>query len=271
MPISSDADVTSSSPRASWWVFVLIGVAGGFLSGLFGIGGGVIMVPALTIFAGLSQRQAAGTSLAAILPAAAVASVSYIVNGNIDWFAALILAIGMVAGAQIGTYLMSRIPQTALVFGFAAFQVLLIVSLFLVVPERDSNVQWNLWSSLLLALLGLITGVLAGLIGVGGGIVIVPALMVLFGASDLVAKGTSLVTMIPGSLSGTLGNLKRGNVNLRGSLYVAAAAIVVAPLGAIAAGALDPRIGNILFALLIAVLGVQMIVKHLRQRRGNAE
>lgn len=257
----------NNSPITSWWVFVLIGLAGGFLSGLFGVGGGVVVVPALTMFAGLTQRQAAGTALAAILPAAAVGSVSYIIHGDIDWLAALVLTVGIVFGAQIGTYLLNRIPQPVLVFGFAAFQVFAIISLFVVAPERGVSVSWNVVSVLLLALLGLLTGVLSGLLGIGGGIVVVPALMVFFGASDLVAKGTSLIMMIPGSLSGTLANVKRGNINLRAALYVALGAVVIAPVGALIAGLLDPRIGNVLFAILIAVLATRMVVTQLRRQR----
>ena len=58
------------------------------------------------------------------------------------------------------------------------------------------------------------TGTLAGLLGVGGGIIVVPALMLLFGASDLIAKGTSLLMMIPTAISGTVGNVRRHNVDL---------------------------------------------------------
>lgn len=263
----SSPEPQNNSPITSWWVFVLIGLAGGFLAGLFGVGGGVIMVPALTIFAKFTQRQAAGTSLAAILPAAAVASVSYVINGDVDWLAALVLAVGMVLGTQVGTYLLNRISQGGLVFGFAGFQVLLIISLFLVIPERDDVMQWNVVSILLLSLVGLFTGVLAGLLGVGGGIVVVPVLMVFFGASDLVAKGTSLIMMIPGSLSGTLANVKRGNINLRAALYVALGAVVIAPVGALAANAIDPHLGNVLFAILIAVLATRMVVTQLRRQR----
>ena len=89
---------------------VVVGVAAGLLSGLFGIGGGTVIVPAL-VLVGLTQRQAAATSLAAIVPTSISGVVSYAMGGDVDWVAALLLACGMVIGSQIGSWLLSRLPE----------------------------------------------------------------------------------------------------------------------------------------------------------------
>jgi uncharacterized protein len=126
-----------------WLAFVLIGLAAGFLSGLFGVGGGILIVPALVLAARFDQRLAAGTSLAAIVPTSLVGVVSYAVTGNVDWIVALILAAGAVVGAQIGTQLLATLPKRAVQWGFIVFLVVVIVSLFLVVPSRDAAVALN--------------------------------------------------------------------------------------------------------------------------------
>lgn len=248
-------------------MLALIGLVGGLLAGMFGIGGGIIMVPAFIIFAQLSPKLASGTSLAAIIPTAAVGSISYTVAGHVDWLAAAVLAVGAAAGAQIGTYLMSRISTGLLLSIFVTLQATLMVSLWVVVPQREVLVTWNLGLLALVLVLGTVTGILAGLLGVGGGLIVVPALIALFGESDVVAKGTSLVMMIPGAISGTIANVKRGFVDVRAALIAGVVAAAVTPLGALIAHAIDPRLGNILLSLLILFAAVRMVRDYLRRRR----
>ena len=215
---------------------------------------------------GMPQRLAAGTSVAAILPAAAVGAISYAVQGNVDWTAALCLAVGIVAGAQLGTYLLARLPVSALHWAFMVFLLVVIVTLWFVVPQREDEIGINLLSAGLLVLTGFITGVLSGVLGVGGGVIVVPVLMFFFGANDLVAKGSSLVMMIPGSISGTIGNMRRNNVDMRAALAVGIAASVCVPFSSVLATLLDPFIANVLFSLYLAYLVGQMLYKKLRGR-----
>lgn len=237
------------------------------LSGLFGVGGGTVIVPLLVLALGFDQRLAAGTSLAAIVPIATVGVISYAINGSVAWVAALVLAAGAIVGAQIGTWLLPRLSQAALRWGFVVFLGLVVVSLFVVVPSRDATLDMGVITILGLIGLGLVTGILAGLLGVGGGIVVVPALMFFFGASDLIAKGTSLLMMIPTAVSGTLGNVRRRNVDLGAAVLVGVAACTTTALGAWFATLIDPFVGNILFALFVAAIAVQMIVRALRAQR----
>ncbi len=258
--------MTESEKRPGLVPLIAIGLAAGLLSGLFGIGGGTIIVPALALWLGMPQRLAAGTSVAAILPAAAVGAISYAVQGNVDWTAALCLAVGIVAGAQLGTYLLARLPVSALQWAFMVFLLVVIVTLWFVVPQREDEIGINLLSAALLVLTGFITGVLSGVLGVGGGVIVVPVLMFFFGANDLVAKGSSLVMMIPGSISGTIGNMRRNNVDMRAALAVGIAASVCVPFSSVLATLLDPFIANVLFSLYLAYLVGQMLYKKLRGR-----
>ncbi|WP_194410711.1 sulfite exporter TauE/SafE family protein [Microbacterium cremeum] len=263
--------MTELHPRQRGARFLLtcvgIGLLAGVLSGLFGVGGGTVIVPFLVLFLTFNQRLAAGTSLAAIVPTAAVGVVSYALHDSVAWIPALLLAAGAVVGAQIGTWMLPRVPLTVLRWAFVGFLVAVIVSLFLVIPSRDAELALTWLSGIGLVALGVGTGILSGLIGVGGGIVVVPALMVLFGTSDLVAKGTSLLMMIPTALSGTIGNLRRGNVDLVAAAVVGVAACTTTALGAWVATLVDPFVANLLFAAYLVVIAVQLALRALHSRR----
>ncbi|TFC17404.1 sulfite exporter TauE/SafE family protein [Cryobacterium algoritolerans] len=246
---------------------LLVGLVAGLLSGLFGVGGGVLIVPALVLMLGYGQRLAAGTSLAAIVPTATVGALSYGVTGNVAWIAALILAGGAVIGAQGGTWLLPRVPVRALQFAFVAFLAVVIVVLFLAIPDRGQPFETTVVTGIALAVLGLGTGVLSGLLGVGGGIVVVPALMLLFGASDLVARGTSLMMMIPAAISGTIGNMRWLNVNLIGAGLIGLAACTTTALGVWLARSIDPFVGSVVFAVFLTAVAAQLTVRAIRRPR----
>lgn len=103
-----------------WFMYVIIGVFGGVASGLFGIGGGVVIVPALIYWAGFSQHKATGTSIAVLLPPIGLAAtIEYYRNGNVDLKAATILAATMFVGAWGGAFLANQMkgPHLRLIFG----------------------------------------------------------------------------------------------------------------------------------------------------------
>jgi uncharacterized membrane protein YfcA len=104
----------------SWVTLVVIGLLGGVGAGLFGVGGGIIVVPALIYWAGFSQHRATGTSLAMLLPPIGLAAaIEYWRNGNVDIRAALILAPMMLVGGWVGALLANHMrgPHLRLAFG----------------------------------------------------------------------------------------------------------------------------------------------------------
>jgi len=105
---------------SSWLTFVVIGIVGGIAAGLFGVGGGIVVVPALIYWAGFSQHMATGTSLAVLLPPIGLAAtIEYYRHGNVDVRAAMILAATMFVGAWVGAWVANRMPgpQLRLLFG----------------------------------------------------------------------------------------------------------------------------------------------------------
>ena len=106
-------------------IIVLVGLAAGILSGLVGVGGGLIIVPALIFFLGFSQHSAQGTSLGLLLlPAGILAVIQYYKAGDVDVKAVAILAIGFVAGGYFGSKLALSLPQDTVKKIFAIFMLL---------------------------------------------------------------------------------------------------------------------------------------------------
>ena len=176
---------------------VLVGLVAGFLSGLFGVGGGILIVPALVLLLGFAQRLAHGTSLAAVLPIAIASLTSYALEDKVDWKVGALLAVGAVAGAVIGTHILHRLPHDALAITFAVLLVATAVRLLFDHSDAGGRGDLHPLTIASLIVVGLITGVLAGVLGVGGGIFVVPAMVVGYGIPAAVAKGTSLAMIVP--------------------------------------------------------------------------
>jgi uncharacterized protein len=102
---------------------VVIGVAGGLLSGLLGVGGGIVMVPLLVLWAGYGQRDAHAVSLGAIIPISVAGILTYGVAGRVHWLDAVALAVGAVVGARVGAGLLARIDERTLKIVFGCFLV----------------------------------------------------------------------------------------------------------------------------------------------------
>ena len=111
--------------------FVLIGLLAGVLSGLFGIGGGILIVPALVLLVNYPTKMALGTSLGALLlPVGLLGAYTYWQHGDLNIRGSLLLAVGLFAGAYIGARLAQVIPAATLQRMFAAFIVLMAIRMW---------------------------------------------------------------------------------------------------------------------------------------------
>ena len=120
--VQASGVVTGREPRRRLDAqLVAIGVVGGLLSGLLGIGGGVIMVPLLVLWAGFGQRDAHAISLGAIIPISVAGIVTFGIAGRVHWLDAVALAVGAVAGARIGAALLARADERVLKIVFGCF------------------------------------------------------------------------------------------------------------------------------------------------------
>jgi len=254
------------NPVARITALAAIGLAAGFLSGLFGVGGGILIVPALVLILGFPQKLATGTSLVAIAPISLVGVVSYLVQGNVDWLVGGCIAVGMVAGGALGSWLLHRLHTTVIAWIFIVVILGVAIRMFFEDPARGIPDALEVWEYFALLGFGVVAGVLSGLVGVGGGIIIVPSLIVFFGIGDLVAKGASLVAMIPNAVTTSVQNLRRRNADLAAGLTIGVAGSGTSVLGSLCAAWVDPRTGSILFGIFLLIVSAQLIWRHVRRR-----
>lgn len=256
----SESPTSNSSHSATTFSIALIGVAAGFLSGVFGVGGGILIVPGLVLLAKMDQRMAHGTSLAAVIPISASSFVTYWAHDHIDWRVGACLAIGAITGAVVGTRLLNVLPHRTLGVAFAALLLVTAVRLFLPL-ESGTRDPLTLLSIILLIAIGMVTGILAGLLGIGGGVVLVPAMMMALQMPAAMAKGTSVAVTVPTSLMGTWRNRKNKNVDLRVSIVLGLGGIVAAICGGWISARMSDSLSNVLFASLLLAVATRLVLQ----------
>lgn len=239
---------------------VAVGVAAGFLSGLFGVGGGVLLVPGLVLVLGMGQRLAHGTSLAAIVPIALAGVAGYALAGEVDWAAALFLALGAAGlGAPVGTHLLHVLPTRVLSVVFAVLLVATAVRLLAGEGDATGRGDLTVATALGLVAVGVLAGTLSGLLGVGGGVITIPALVLLLGVPAAVAKGSSLAVIIPTAVEGTRRNVARHNADLRTAAVVGLSGTASSFVASLLSVGLDEELSNRLFAGLLLVVAAKLL------------
>ena len=266
MSDAPDSPTTSPMTMDRLVKAVLVGLVAGFLAGLFGVGGGILMVPALVMVMHLDQRLAHGTSLAAVVPIAVASTLSYAISGEVDWAVAACLVAGALAGAVVGTHLLRFLPERVLGMAFATLLVVTAVRLVLDSSDAVGREPLGAAGVVVLVLSGLIAGILAGLLGVGGGIIMVPVMVVGFDMSAATAKGTSLAVIVPTAMIGTWRNLRNRNADLPVALVAGLAGVVSAFLAGLVSVDMSESLSNALFATLLIVVAIQMSWKLWRER-----
>jgi uncharacterized membrane protein YfcA len=249
--------------------YLVLGLAAGSVGGLLGVGGGIIHVPALVLFFDRPMHLAVSATLL-VNVAVAIGSVwGHRGTGRLDWRIIAQLAPGAVAGAVLGALLGSGLPQTGLRHCFALFA--LIVSIYLFTrrraepagaqrhdPRRNRTLEWGIGGS---------TGLASGLLGVGGGIVAVPAQNLLMGIPfpQAVANASGLIIGVSGvaAITAWRAGLSHGHFGSWDPLHLAAflapGAMIGGHFGARCVGKVSPLFLQKAFALLLAVTSLCMM------------
>ena len=247
----------------------LAGFVAGLAGGLFGVGGGIILVPMLTAYLALSQHQAHGTSLAAIGATAVAGLVVYGLNGNVAWLPAGLLALASVPAARWGARLAARTSRERLTLAFATMLVVVAARILWRAPSGSSEHTLTGVLGIAAALAaGAAVGLLSGFMGVGGGIVAVPALTLVFGMSQQMAQGTSLALILVTAPFGALEHHRLGNVVPRLLPGLMLGALFGAPLASLAAQRLPQATLARGFAVFLLANAIRMIWVSLRRPAG---
>lgn len=238
-----------------------MGLATGLVSGLMGVGGGVLMVPAMVLVLGYTQHKAHGTSLAVMVFLASVSAASYAFHGSVAWWVAVTLVPGGIIGASIGARLASRIRGRHLRRIFAVFILLTGIRMIWGAlgspgPEAGGAGLHGASAAIAGLVTGLASGCLAGLLGVGGGIIMVPVMSLALGMSQQLSQGTSLVAIIPTAISGALTHNRLGNVDTTCAVWMAAGAAVGGVTGSAAANSISSQTLMAAFGIFLVLMSV---------------
>jgi len=254
---------------------ISIGLASGFLGGLLGIGGAFIVIPVMISVLNIEQHKAHATSLAIMIFMAMAASLIYVFSGQTDVRMAIPLFIGSCFGVYAGARIMHRIPSRVLSLLFGLFIVC--ISLKMIYP---GNVMFqgktlNPWLlQLFLIFLGIFTGLLSGILGVGGAIVSVPGLVFLTGVTQQMAQGITLLNMIPTALIGVLTHWRQGYIEISVIPWIAPASVIASIYGAYWANIVSSAFLKSIFSIILLLLGSRIVIlnaKKLRHFKGDVD
>jgi uncharacterized protein len=237
---------------------LLAGILTGAVMGTLGAGGSLLTVPVLVILLGLTPGQASATSLVAVALMAVSGLAVHRASGRCSCRAGFQFAAAGVVTAFVVSRLATGLPDSVLAFAMAAVLVATVVW----VLRRDTHeVEPGRTRPLgLVVAAGAGVGVLTGLLGVGGGFVIVPALMALLGLPASVAVGTSSLVILTNVLAGLAGRLGAGQVLWTTGLVYGAGGVVGAAAGARLAGRLPEAVLRRAFATLATLAAVVLVV-----------
>ena len=269
---------------------IVIGGLTGILSGLLGVGGGFIMIPLLNA-AGLLMREAVGLSLLYVVFTATSATLRHFKIGTVDPMLALILLAGATPMAVVGSHYATVLPNNVLEIAFALLAIGATATYLgrgrgkdgapaksfsrpdaipryrhiLLRRRRVKNEELfftiNIFSGLLL---GGCLGIVAGLLGIGGGWLLVPLLVLVMRIPIRIAVGTSLLAILGPAVAGAATHWQFGNFDLKISIPLILAGIIGAQIGAI----LVARIPSIwlerLLVFLLIVASIYMLGQGLK-------
>lgn len=257
------------------WILLLLGFLIAVFAAITGVGGGVLFVPLLTLAYGLLPAQAVGTSLMIMVFGGFGATIGYAIQKRVYFRTGLLLALATAPGAVIGAYLTAVLPSTVLGVAFGAFLVILAARMILAnraqkkndkkapVVKCEADCFRNKKRLLLGFTFAFFAGILSGLLGIGGGVLLVPILLLVMVVPMHIAVGTSMFLVALTSLSGAFQHFTLGNVDLQFGVLLSVGAFVGALVGAWVSKRLSAKKVQLVFAFSLIAVGIEMMLKYL--------
>jgi uncharacterized membrane protein YfcA len=249
-----------SSPLLNYIISFFIGLLAGVFGGLVGLGGGVIMIPLMVGILKLDQHTAHGTSLFVIVFTGISGAVAYGMHGSVDVIAALLLAAPAVVTARTGAHFAHSLPEWKLKRFFGCF--LVFVSILLLSKSYFPSIhaaEAGFLKIMVLLLTGVCTGFLSGMMGVGGGTIMVPVMVLVAGFLQHTAQGSSLLAMIPTGGVGAYTHWHLGNVRKNLLLGLIPGIFIGSYLGGTLAHVFSDTVLRIIFAVVLIWTGIRYI------------
>ena len=247
-----------------WWLSSVMAVAIGLALGLLGGGGSILTVPVLVYLVGQSPEMAVGTSLAIVGMNSLFGTWLHFRHGRVQLRAALIFGGVGIVGALIGSRFTRLLPGPMLLIVFA--MLMLVVAALMLRPSRPKvHVTQHATNWLVVAGAGLGVGLLTGFLGVGGGFLIVPALVILVGLEMPIAVGTSLPIIAMNSASGLVGHLSQSPLNWLVTLQFIVFGAVGILLGVVLVKRVSPMQLRVYFAWFVIAIAIYMLARSVPQ------
>jgi hypothetical protein len=264
-----------------WEVLLpLLGFLIGTVAALTGIGGGVFIVPLLTLFYAFLPANAAGTSHTTIVFTALAATLNYARQRRISYRTGVLFAIVTAPGGFLGAYL-TTVISSRILGAFFGFFVIIVVALPMLIPPnsmrvkrtssfaadgekaKNGKVVLNSRVMLLAAMLSFLGGIASGLLGIGGGVLIVPILALIVGMPIHLATATSMFTITFTSTSEAVQHYFANQINFEYALLLALGSVLGAQVGAYASKKTSGKNLRLIFGLVLVIVGLQMIFKYI--------
>lgn len=233
-------------------------------------------MPVLTLLYEFVPANAAGTSLTVIVFTAVAAALNYARQRRIYWRTGLVLAVVTMPGAYLGAWLTTQLQprDLGLIFGF----FLLVVGVYMIMDlsnvrrsknqgeelkrRSDSELVSSGKTIAVGAGLSFFGGLASGLLGIGGGLLVVPILTFAMGMSIHLATATSMFTMIFTSISGVVQHYQASHINFETALLLALGAVFGAQVGAYTSKRISSKNLRRVFGIVVIVSGINMLLKY---------
>ena len=241
----------------------LISLLVGILIGLLGSGGSIVAIPAFIYLANYTTARATDVALVLVTISATIAVVGYSKKSQILYKDTSLFAISGILSAYVGTYVNSKLSDQVLLWVFAFVLVIASIAMPLskkIQNKKDPTVDEYKQNIVLILVVGLVFGFLTGLIGVGGGFLIIPLLVVVLRYKFSFAVGTSVVIILINALSSIVFRIFVSNIEILNLIPLAVLAAMGAFLGIYLNGKLNKEVLQRAFSILVIAITIFTLV-----------
>lgn len=238
---------------------LFIGAAGGFLSGLLGIGGGVILIPLLIYVGHVSIKVATSVSVVAIIFASSSSVLAHYRRGNVHVPTGVWMGVASVCSALGGALLSGIFSDCFLYYLYMGVVAGATIMLLFPRPEDRANPPEFHLRRLSTVFTGLVQGFLTGVLGIGGGFIVIPLMIHLADMPTHKALGTSLLIVLFSAMAGFVGKLAIGHFELSIIIWVVLGIVPAAQFGAWASQKSSPRLLRLFLVILLVLILFKMI------------